>query len=62
MKIRINFKSGAVKYYKGKDRYGKIFFTTNESEAKDYSPRAQGAMNQISNRISATYGAECEYV
>lgn len=61
-KIKVNFKNGTARYYKGKNSHGQIFFTDNETEAYDYSPRAKGAMNQISNRISATYGVKCEYV
>lgn len=62
MKIKVIFQNGTIKYYKGKDSRGKIFLGNDETEAYDYSPRAKGAMNQISNRISATYGADCEYI
>lgn len=64
LKIKITFKSGNIKYYKGKDKHGNLLLANSENEAKDYSPRAQGSMNQLCNRImNEIYGAvKCEYI
>lgn len=51
MKMKIIFKTGETKYYAGKSRSGEIMMVSNEKNAKEFSTRAKGALNQIGNRL-----------
>lgn len=60
MVLKVIRKNGSIQYYAGKDKNGRIILT-DRKKAKEFSPRAKGAMNQIIYQIEKEQNASCEY-
>ncbi len=62
MKMKIIYKTGAVKYYAGKNKYGEIKLVSSEKAAKEFSRRAKGSLNQIGNKLLSMGAIDYEYI